>query len=346
MSSANFIKEHILKNREMFFKENFWKGLITVCALLIIMLTLAIGAFLIAKGSMTFIKFDHSIFDFLTSSNWSPVDDYKGGGSVGALIFIWGSLSTCGLALLIATPFSLAAAIFMTEISERLGKSLIQPAVEIFVGIPSVVYGWVGLSVLVPFIRDIFDLQVGLSQLTAGIVLAIMIFPTITTVTADAIRSVDSNVKKAGYALGSTRNEVIWKITLPACKDSIFTAIILGLARAFGEALAVAMVIGRAKQFPDSILDVTTTITTAIASDIGASIDGGELNSALWSLALLLFFIAIIFIFIINQLGKKKDTDKSETKKMKKKSLFSLGKSVNINSQSRDVELETKGGKN
>lgn len=116
--------------------------------------------------------------------DWNPADDFQGGGQVGAAIFIVGSLSICLLALLIAAPFSLAAAIFMAVISPRISERLLQPAVEIFVGIPSVVYGWVGLTVLVPFIQHLFDLQYGYSVLAGGIVLAVMIFPTITSVSA------------------------------------------------------------------------------------------------------------------------------------------------------------------
>ncbi len=287
----------------MFFKEYFWKGLITALGFVIILLTISIGAFLLYKGTATFFQYDHSVFEFLFSPNWGPKDTMEGGGTVGALVFICGSLLTCGLAILIATPFSVAAAIFMTEISAKLGQKLIQPAVEIFVGIPSVVYGWTGLTVLVPFIKKVFNQPLGLSVLAAAIVLSIMIFPTITTVTADAIRSVSDGVKKAGYGLGSTRYQVISRITIPASKQSIITAIVLGLSRAFGEALAVAMVIGRAKRFPTSILDVTTNITAAISSDMGGAMEGGELNSALWSLALLLFCISLVFIFIIHRIG-------------------------------------------
>lgn len=110
------------------------------------------------------------------SADWAPSDSAEGGGKVGAAIFIFGSVITCALALAIATPFSLATAIFMTEISPELGKRFVQPAVEIFVGIPSVVYGWIGLTILVPLIKNIFNLRFGFSVLAAGIVLAVMIF--------------------------------------------------------------------------------------------------------------------------------------------------------------------------
>ena len=145
---------------ERFRKEYAGRGLVTICGLLIIAITLAIGAFLIYQGTGTFYKFHHSLFEF-----------FEGGGSVGSAVYIAGSLMTCGLALLIATPFAIGAAVFMTEISPKWGTRLLQPAVEIFVGIPSVVYGWIGLTILVPFIRDVFHAKMGgYSVLAAGIV--------------------------------------------------------------------------------------------------------------------------------------------------------------------------------
>lgn len=281
--------------------------LVTICGGFLIVLTLIIAIFLIVRGSVTFTQFHHSVAEFLFSSDWSPEDSAGAyGGGVGSAVYIVGSLLNCGLALLIAAPFSIAAAVFITEISPELGTKLFQPAVEIFVGIPSVVYGWVGMTVLVPWIRDAFNAPMGgYSVLAAGIVLAVMIFPTITTVAADSIRSVSDNYRKAAYGLGSTRWQMIWHISLPAAMPGILTGIILGLARAFGEALAVAMVIGKTRAFPDSILSPTNNLTSAIASDMGNSANGGEMNMALWSMALLLFLISIACILVIHLISAR-----------------------------------------
>lgn len=289
----------------MFCKEYLWRGVITVCGVLMIVLTLSIGLFLFYKGIGTFTTYGHSVSEFLFSSQWAPADSGQGGGKVGAAIYIFGSISTCALALVIAVPFSLAAAIFMTEIAPGLGKRLFQPAVEIFVGIPSVVYGWIGLTVLVPAIKQVFHLTHGYSVLAASIVLAVMIFPSITSVAADAVRSVPKAYRQAAYGLGSTRWQMIRKVILPASKTGIFTGIILGLARAFGEALAVAMVIGKTRAFPTSILSPTNNLTAAIASDMGGAMEGGEYNIALWTMALLLFLISLFFIFLIHYLSAK-----------------------------------------
>ena len=186
--------------------------------------------------------------------------------------------------------------------------------VEIFAGIPSVVYGWVGLTVLVPFIKTVFDRQVGHSILAAGIVLAIMIFPTITTVSADAIGAVPVECRYAAYGLGSTRWQMIYKIVLPAARPGIISGIILGLARAFGEALAVAMVIGQTTALPTSIFSTSKTLTTEIASQMGNAMEGGEMKSALWTMALLLFLIALLFISLIHHFSHKATIDKEDKK--------------------------------
>jgi phosphate transport system permease protein len=134
-----------------------------------------------------------------------------------------------------------------------------------------------------------------------------MIFPTITTVAADAIRGVSQEYRNAAYALGSTRWQVIYRVVIHAALPGILTGIILGLARAFGEALAVAMVIGKTRAFPDSLLSPTNNLTAAIAADMGNSADGGEHNLALWSMALLLFLISMLFIYLIHTIsGKEK----------------------------------------
>jgi phosphate transport system permease protein len=133
-----------------------------------------------------------------------------------------------------------------------------------------------------------------------------MIFPSITSVTVDAIKGVPEKYKQAAYGLGSTRWQTIYKVLLPAAKSGILTGIILGLARAFGEALAVAMVIGKMRGFPKNIFSPTINLTSAIASDMGGAAEGGEYNLALWSMALLLFLISLLFIVIIHQISAKR----------------------------------------
>lgn len=286
-------------------KEAIWKFFVILCGLLMIALPVAIGVFLAIKGGATFTTFHHSLGEFLFGTTWLPADSTSGGGQVGAAVFIVGSLCVCGLALLIAVPFSMAAAIFMTEIAPGAGNRVLRPAVEIFVGIPSVVYGWIGLTVLVPFLKTLFNLKMGQSVLAGGLVLAVMIFPSITTVAADAIRSVPVQARMAGFGLGATRWQVIRQIVVPAAKPGILTGIILGLARAFGEALAVAMVIGKAKVFPGNIFGQTSTMTTIIASGMSELMEGGEAKAGLWSIAFVLFLISLLFIALIHLISAR-----------------------------------------
>ncbi len=290
--------------REKWKKEYLGRTAVTLAGLFIIVLTLAIGAFLFYKGTATFTSDHHTVAEFLFSSNWEPAQQGSG-GKVGAAIFIVGSIIISAFALLLATPFSIAAALFMTEISPSAGRRILQPAVEIFVGIPSVVYGWVGLTVLVPFLAKVFNLAYGYSVLAGAIVLAVMISPTITSVAADAIRSVPNEYREASYGLGSTRWQMIYRVVIPAAMPGILTGVVLGLARAFGEALAVAMVIGKMQAFPKGLLSPTTNLTAEITASMGNTAEGSEWNNALWAMALLLLIISFLFIVIIRLIGKK-----------------------------------------
>lgn len=295
-----------MSRKSMFCKEYFWQILVTIGGLFVIFVTLLIGAFLVYKGSDTFLKFHHTLQEFLGSANFAPMDNASSKGHVGALIFIVGSLCACGLALLIATPFALGSSIFMTEISPKFGEKFYRPMVEIFAGIPSVVYGWVGLTVLIPFLKKVFDLQVGHSILAASLVLSIMIFPSITSVASDAIRAVSKETRMAAYGLGSTRWQTIYRVVIPAALPGVISGIVLGLARAFGEALAVAMVIGQTTALPKSIFSTSKTLTTEIAAQMGNAMEGGEMKAALWTMALLLFLISLLFITIIHKFSRPK----------------------------------------
>ena len=286
-----------------------WSALYVFCGLLIVALTLLMGAFLLYQGSQTFIKAHHSLWEFLFTSEWAP-NDKTGifGGKVGAAIYIVGSLETCLLALLICLPFAIGSAVYMTEISPKIGEKFFRPATEIYVSIPSVVYGWFGMTKIVPLIKKIFHPTMGgFSVLAASIVLAIMIIPTITTVSADAIKSVPKSYREGAYGLGATRWQTIGKVVLPAASGGILTGVILGLARAIGEALAVAMVIGKTRAFATSLLAPTSNLTSEIAADMGNTAQGGEFNLALWTMALLLFIISIILIVLIHKLANRKE---------------------------------------
>ena len=171
----------------------------------------------------------------------------------------------------------------MIEIAPKFGEKFYRPIVEIFAGIPSVVYGFFGMVVIVP---------------------------TISNVAADSISSVPKDYRMAAYGLGSTRWQSIYKVVLPAAGSGILSGIILGLARAFGEALAVAMVIGQTTALPTGIFSTTKSLTTEIAAQMGNATEGGEMKTALWTMALLLFVLSLVFILLIHYFSRpKKDKE-------------------------------------
>ena len=289
-------------NRTYWKHEGLGRATVTVAGLFLSVLTLLMAGFLAVKGLSTFLVDHRSPLEFLFSTKWSPDADTP---AFGALIFIVGSILLSTLALLISTPFSLSTAVFVSEISPDLGRNILQPAIEIFVGIPSVVYGWIGLSVLVPFIRRSFG-GLGFSLLAGSLVLALMIFPTIASLSADAFRALPADFREASYALGATRWQTIRKVLLPAAMPGILTGVVLGLARAFGEALAVQMVIGNMIRIPGKLTDATVNLTSIITMDMGNTATGTPWNDVLWSMALLLLMISFLFILLARTTGQKR----------------------------------------
>jgi phosphate transport system permease protein len=206
--------------------------------------------------------------------------------------------------VLLSAPLSVACAVFIAEIAPNWGQRVLQPAIEILAGIPSVVYGYIGLSVLVPFIRESIG-GLGFSVLAGFLVLSVMILPTIVSISTDTLRALPGEWKEAAYALGSTRWQAIRLVLLPAARSGLMTGIVLGLARAFGEALAVQMVIGNTRKIPSSILDPVITLTSAITMDMGNTPMGSLWNNALWSMGLLLLAMSFSFILIIRYITYK-----------------------------------------
>ncbi len=271
------------------------------CGMFIIVLTLSIIFFIFSKGIASFTKDGLTLAEFLFSTIWRPDAEPA---RFGALIFIAGSTLVSLGAVILSAPISIALAIFMHYISPKFGAKVLQPALELFVGIPSVVYGWLGFSVLLPLLKGSFG-GIGFSLLAGVIVLSIMILPTIASISADAVKVVPGSYLEASYGLGATRWQTISKVIVPASKSGILTGVVLGLARAFGEAMAVQMVIGNAIKFPDGPLSPTSTLTSILAMDMGNTVSGTPWNDALWSMALLLLIISFVFIFVIRLIGKR-----------------------------------------
>ncbi|MCM3566605.1 phosphate ABC transporter permease subunit PstC [Neobacillus mesonae] len=297
-------QERLLKSKRSRLGGEFrGKFFVILCAVIMISAAIAITIFLGTKGLQSFTKNGVSILEFLTSTKWNPTD--KANPAYGVLPFIFGSFAVTFLAALIAAPLGIGGAIFMTEIAPSWGRKVLQPIVELLVGIPSVVYGFIGLTVLVPFIRENVG-GLGFSLLSGMIVLAIMILPTITTIATDAMSSLPNHLREGSYALGATRWQTIRKVLVPAALPSLLTAIILGMARAFGEALAVQMVIGNVRDLPNSILDASATLTTIITLNMGHTTYGSVENNTLWSMGLILLIMSFAFILLIRYLSSRR----------------------------------------
>lgn len=179
-----------------------------------------------------------------------------------------------------------------------------QSVVELLVGIPSVVYGFIGLTVVVPFVRSHFGGS-GYGILSGAFVLFVMVLPTITSMTVDSLKAVPKHYKSASLALGATEWQTIWRVILRAALPGIMTAVVFGMARAFGEALAVQMVIGNASLLPTSLTNPASTLTSVLTMGIGNTVMGTVANNALWSLALVLLLMSLFFNILVRMISRK-----------------------------------------
>ncbi len=276
-----------------------------VCIGLIIALVLCILYFITSRGLATFTQNHVNVWNFLTGKSWNPGSvDAHGNPEVGALPMIVTSFSVTILAAALATPFALGMAIFMSEMSGKKGTKFLQPVIELLVGIPSVVYGFIGLSVVVPIIRKVFG-GTGFGILAGTIVLFVMVLPTITSLSVDSLKAVPLSYRSASLALGANRWQTIYKVILRTATPGILTAIIFGMARAFGEALAVQMVIGNAILMPKGLISPASTLTSKLTTDVGNTVMGTLPNNALWSLALILLLMSLFFNLVVRFIGRK-----------------------------------------
>ncbi|MDY3824301.1 MULTISPECIES: phosphate ABC transporter permease subunit PstC [Streptococcus] len=286
--------------------EKFGKAITFFCLALIVFIVAMILIFVAQKGLSTFFVDKINPFDFLFGKEWQPsVKDASGKPYLGALPMIMGSFIVTILSALIATPFAIGAAVFMTEISPKYGAKILQPAVELLVGIPSVVYGFIGLQVVVPFVRSIFG-GTGFGILSGVFVLFVMILPTVTFMTVDSLKAVPRHYKEASLAMGATRWQTIWRVILNAARPGIFTAVIFGMARAFGEALAIQMVVGNSAVIPTSLTTPAATLTSVLTMGIGNTVMGTVQNNVLWSLALVLLVMSLAFNMLVKMITRER----------------------------------------
>ena len=312
-----FLQEARLKRQALL--DMLFRGLTRASAAGVLVLLAAIIISLV-MGSMPAI--DAFGFGFLTSSEWDPVND-----EFGALIPIVGTLVTSGIALLIAIPVSFGIALFLTELSPRILRRPLGIAIELLAGIPSIIYGMWGLFVFAPLFADHVEPWIndnigavpylgsffsgppmGIGILTAGIILAIMVIPFISSVMRDVFDVVPTLLKESAYGLGATTWEVMWNVVLPYTKVGVAGGIMLGLGRALGETMAVTFVIGNAHELSKSLLMPGNSISSALANEFNEAV-GDIYTASLIELGLILFFITFVVLsiarYMLYKLGQR-----------------------------------------
>ncbi|HZB97503.1 MAG TPA: phosphate ABC transporter permease subunit PstC [Candidatus Sulfotelmatobacter sp.] len=288
------------------------RALLTSAAAAIVIVVLVI-VFIAIRAAPVLTSIGASAF-FL-STRWDPdaAIGFGGLGHFGALTPVAGSLLAVALALLFAVPVALALAIVVAEVNPRLGRSLLRPAMEVFLGIPSVVYGYVGLVVLLPRLVPLGSPgNTGAGFLAAGVVLALMIIPTIATLSVDAFQSQPAALREGSIALGATQWQTISRVLLPASRAGVVSGVVLALARAMGEALAVALVIGDVQHLPDfphhglrALVEPGTTMTVAITDGLNNLAINPEGTAARYGLALILLAVTFSAIVVVRRLNRR-----------------------------------------
>ena len=256
-----------------------------------IFLVALIFLFLLREGLPTFFQVAPSN---LFGTRWYPTF-----GLFGVLPLVLGSVFVSVTAIAIALPLGVATAVFVREVAPSWAREILKPLVEVLAGIPSVVLGLVGMTVLSPLLRETIGAPTGLTAFTGALVLAYMALPTLISVAEDALDAVPKSYRDAGLAMGATQWQTIWRVVVPAARSGIVTAVMLGMGRAIGETMAVMMVTGNAARMPlsvDSLFRPVRTMTATIAAEMGEVAKGGTHYRALFAIGILLFLVT----FVIN----------------------------------------------
>lgn len=269
------------------------EGLIRLCGISAILFVLGIFFFVFREGA-DFLFTKLNVKEFLTSPEWYP--DSPSNKRYGVLALIAGTGSVTVLAMAIAVPFGLGAAIFISEFCGQRIKETFKIVIELLAAIPSVVWGFIGLTVMNPLIISIFHAPIGLNVLNGGIILALMSVPIIVSIGEDALKAVPDSYREAALALGATRWQIVYRVLLPAAKNGLLAAVLLGVGRAVGETIAVLMATGHSVQIPHSLLDPVRTLTATIAAELGEAPVRSAHYQVLFIIGVLLFSIT----FVIN----------------------------------------------
>jgi phosphate transport system permease protein len=268
--------------------ERFIEGWIYLAGILTILILLGIIILLLKEGLPVFLHTPP--WEFFFGTKWYPVSEPP---TFGIMPFFVATIWVTVVATAISIPLGIACAAYLAEVASPRVREIVKPIIEIMAGIPSVVMGFIGLALLSPLVQSAFNLNTGLSGLTAGIMLSLMSLPIVISISEDALRAVPDDFRKAAYALGATRWETIWHVSLPGALSGVTAAVMLGLGRAIGETMTVLMVAGGALAVPVSPAQPMMPMTAAIASGIGNAVRGGLQYQALFAIGLVLFIITL-----------------------------------------------------
>ena len=285
-------------NKSKYFIESLTEKIFLISASVAVISLLLIIGFVFYKGLRPFIIEGYSFWDFIFGTQWIP-----SANKYGILPMIVASLGATIGALLIGVPVGILTSIFIAEIAPKKISKIMSGAVELLAGIPSVLYGVFGLAIIVPTIQDVFNLPKGQSLLAVIIVLAIMMLPTVITVSETAIRAVPNAYKEGSLALGASKTETIFKVIVPAAKSGIMTGVVLGIGRAIGETMAVILVAGNTPVIPSSIMDSVRPLTTNIALEMGYAF--GTHQEMLFATGVVLFTFILILNLVLSKLSNK-----------------------------------------
>lgn len=285
--------------------ENIVKMIFLICGFTAVVFVICISIYLIIAGIPAIREI--GLWKFLSGTEWASTAR-KFEPKFGILPFILTSVYGTVGALVLGVPIGLMTAVYLSKVAKPLPRKVVSSAVQLLAGIPSVVYGLVGMIVLVPSVAKLFNLPSGATLFTAIIVLAIMILPSIINVSQTALDAVPREYEEASIALGATKLETYMKVSVPAARSGIAASIVLGVGRAIGEAMAIIMVSGNVANMP-SLLTSVRFMTTAIASEMSYAAVGSLQRDALFSIGLILFIFIILINMLLNKLirGKKED---------------------------------------
>jgi len=272
--------------------ESFIEALIRLCGVSAVVFVLAIFLFVFREAAPVVWSGKVNLAEFLGSIEWYPTSAVK--VRYGALALIVGSISVTLVAMAVAVPFGLGAAVFVSEFCGPRIPETLKIVIELLAAIPSVVWGFVGMTVISPLLVRYAGAPIGVNLLNGGLILALMSVPIIVSIGEDALKAVPDSYREAALALGATRWQVVWRVLLPAARNGLLAAVLLGVGRAIGETMAVLMATGHAVQIPHGLLDSVRTLTANIAAELGEAPVGSDHYRVLFLMGVLLFLITFV----------------------------------------------------